>query len=299
MGRTSARPAVLQIKRLQERVLRFYRAARRDLPWRHTRDPYRILVSEVMLQQTQTDRVIPKYETFLGQFPTIVALARARFAHVLKAWLGLGYNGRALRLWQCARTIVREHRGLVPSDPDELEQLPGIGPYTASAVASFAFGAALPIVDTNVHRVLVRTLLGRNAASQTQVTALARQALVPAQAAQWAQALMDVGALFCRARPRCERCPIRPACAFARKNRPLLRRQSRSTTPFAGSNRFYRGRIVRLLSERASVAISEVGRQVREDFSARHAAWLNRLLEALSRDGLIVFDLERKRVRLP
>jgi A/G-specific adenine glycosylase len=252
-----------------------------------------------MLQQTQADRVIPKYETFLERFPTIAALARARFTHVLKVWLGLGYNGRALRLWQCARVIVREYRGLVPSNPDVLEQLPGVGPYTAAAVASFAFGAPLPVVDTNVRRVLVRTLLGRNTASKKHVNALANQALPSAAAGQWAQALMDVGALFCKARPRCECCPIRPACAFVGKHQPLAKRRAACATPFAGSNRYYRGRIVRLLSERRSVTISEVGRQVRDDFNATHAAWLNRLIEALSRDGLIVLDLDRKHVRLP
>jgi A/G-specific adenine glycosylase len=298
MPRTCARPAAPQVRRLRERVFRFYRIARRDLPWRHTRDPYRILVSEVMLQQTQVDRVIPKYETFLERFPTIVALARARFAHVLKEWLGLGYNRRALRLWQCARIIAREHGGLVPSDPAVLEQLPGIGPYTAAAVASFAFDASLPVVDTNVRRVLVRTLLGRNAASKKQIHALARQTFPRTKAGQWAQALMDVGALFCKARPRCQGCPIRSVCAFTRKDRLPEKRRAACAIPFAGSNRFYRGRIVRLLSERGSVAISEVGRQVRDDFSARQLAWLNRLLGALSRDGLVVLDPDRKRVRL-
>src|SRR5205807_5872195 len=134
-------------------VLSWYRRHGRDLPWRRTRAAYRVLVSEVMLQQTQVERVIPKYRAFLKRFPSLSSLARAPLADVLRAWSGLGYNGRARRLWMCARTVVAEHGGRLPRDVAVLKTLPGIGRYTAGALASFAFGASAPAVDTNVRRV--------------------------------------------------------------------------------------------------------------------------------------------------
>jgi A/G-specific adenine glycosylase len=300
MARTCARPTATQLKELHERALRFYRIARRDLPWRRTRDPYHILVSELMLQQTQADRVVPKYREFLGWFPTVEALARAPLAGVLRCWVGLGYNSRALFLWRCARILARDYRGRFPSEPDALRKLPGVGPYTAAAVASFAFGVQVPAVDVNVRRVLARTILGRDEEKPGVVGALARKALPDGCAAQWTQALMDVGALFCRARPACTPCPLRASCAFARRGpqRAPTRLPRRSQKPFAGSNRYYRGRIIRLLSERSRVSPDELGRQVRDDFSASQRAWLDRLLDELSRDGLIVVDRKKNRVSL-
>jgi A/G-specific adenine glycosylase len=300
MARTLARPAAFRFAELRKRVLKFYRGHRRDLPWRHTRNPYHILVSEVMLQQTQVQRVIPKYRAFLKRFPTTAALARARFADVLQIWIGLGYNGRALRLWRCATEIVHKHGGRIPRDPDELERLPGIGPYTAAAVASFAFGAHVPVVDTNVRRVLKRTLLGRDGAPAAHVLALAERAAAHGQSGRWAQALMDVGARFCRSTPKCELCPVRTACAYARAGRgPLQRGAARSPSAFVGSDRFYRGRVVRLLALRQSVAVSEIGRQVKENFGATDRVWFRRLLNGLARDGLIVIDRTRQRICLP
>lgn len=297
MARTPARPNSLRIKKLQRSVLEFYRTRRRDLPWRRTRDPYRILVSEIMLQQTQVDRVIPKYREFLAAFPSIRALAKARFARVLRVWLGLGYNSRALRLWQCARSVVRDRSGRLPRDLRELQQLPGLGLYTASALLSFAFGAQVPVVDTNVRRVLVRTLTGRDHASPARVAALARAALPRGQSSQWAQGLMDVGALFCKSTPKCALCPARLCCAYALGG-SIKRTSPHSPTPFIGSNRFYRGRIMRELCSRRSANLAAIGRQVKEDFEARDAAWLDDILQSLQRDGLVLIDRSRQRVRL-
>lgn len=297
MARTPARPDAYKIKRLQRSVLDFYRTRRRDLPWRHTRDPYRILVSEVMLQQTQVDRVIPKYRAFLARFPSLRALAKARFVHVLRVWLGLGYNGRALRLWQCAREVVRDRGGSLPRDLHGLQQLPGVGPYTASALLSFAFGAQIPVVDTNVRRVLARTLTGRDRAAPARVALLARAALPRERSSQWAQGLMDVGALFCRRTPKCALCPARSDCAYARRD--SIKRPSRSSrVPFVGSNRFYRGRIMRELCTKQSADLATIGRQVKESFGARDAAWLDDILLGLQRDGLIVIDRSRRQIRL-
>jgi len=297
MARTPARPDPIRLKKLQRSVLKFYATRRRDLPWRHTRDPYRILVSEIMLQQTQVDRVIPKYRKFLAIFPTMRSLAKARFGRVLRIWLGLGYNSRALRLWKCARAVVRDGGGRLPRDQHELQQLPGLGPYTASALLSFAFGAQVPVVDTNVRRVLVRTLTGRDHAAPPRVAALARAALPRGQSSQWAQALMDVGALFCKSTPKCTLCPARLGCAYA-KRVSIKRTSPHARTPFVGSNRFYRGRIMRELCTRRSADLAAIGRQVKENFEARDAAWLDDILQGLQRDGLVVVDRSRQRVRL-
>jgi A/G-specific adenine glycosylase len=297
--RTASRPAATKLKALHTRVRAYYRRHRRDLPWRRTSDPYRILVSEVMLQQTQVDRVIPKYAAFLARFPTIAHLSRARFAQVARVWVGLGYNGRALRLWRCARAIASEHAGRVPRDPQVLMALPGIGPYTAAAVASFAFGRSVPVVDTNVRRVLVRALTGRDSASAAQVEQLARFALPLHGNAMWAQGLMDIGARFCRPAPRCDACPLRSACRFAKRGeRRPVRAAATQPVRFVGSDRYYRGRIVRLLCAKPSVALCDLGRQVKERFDASDAAWLERIIERLARDGLVTIDRRRGRVRL-
>lgn len=300
MARTAARPDAFQIEKMQRSALEFYRLARRDLPWRHTSNPYHILVSEVMLQQTQVDRVIPKYRAFLARFPSIRALARARFAQVLRVWLGLGYNGRALRLWKCARAVVANYGGQLPREVHELRQLPGVGPYTASAVSSFAFGAQVAVIDTNVRRVLVRALTGRDHVPAAQVSLLAHQALPRAQSSHWAQALMDVGALFCRTKPKCALCPVQSGCAYARATPPRIKRSPLRLKPaFIGSNRFYRGQIMRLLSTKRSAAVATIARQVKEDFGARDIAWLDGILQGLGRDGLVLIDPTRQRIRLP
>lgn len=292
------RPAASKIKTLHARVRAFYRTRRRDLPWRRTRDPYKILVSEVMLQQTQVDRVIPKYAAFLSRFPTLACLAGARLTEVLRVWVGLGYNSRALRLWRCARAIARDYGGVVPSEVETLRGLPGIGTYTAAAIAAFAFGASEPVVDVNVRRVLSRAMIGRDDASAARVALIARAALPRTGNARWAQGLMDIGSRFCRSSPRCEGCPLRAACAYARHGGHRARAARRVQGAFVDSERYYRGRIVRLLCARSSVTLADLGRQVKERFDARDAAWLERIAHKLARDGLIRIDERRGRVRL-
>jgi A/G-specific adenine glycosylase len=306
MATTDRRPSPTHIKNVQRAVLGNYRRNKRDLPWRRTRDPYRILVSEVMLQQTQVDRVIPKYRRFLTRFPTLRALAAARFADVLRVWVGLGYNARALRLWQCARDVVATRGGALPDQVSELQRLPGIGAYTAAAVAAIAFGARTPVIDVNVRRVLIRTLLGRDHASAPRVSMLALEALPGSPASQWAQALMDVGAMYCRAKPRCAACPVRSACAYVKRagrtqtsSRPVRAVKARPRQPFAGSTRFYRGRVMRALSTGRAIRIAVLGKQVKEGFGVSDARWFDDLLAGLARDGLIRVDRARKRISLP
>ncbi len=294
---------------LHDAVARWSRANARDLPWRRTRDPYAILVSEVMLQQTQAERVAPKFAAFLEAFPTLGALAEAAPADVIRLWAGMGYNNRAVRLHRLAREVVERCGGRLPETVDELRRLPGIGPYTAAAVACFAFGAAVPVLDTNIYRVLSRVVHGVQAPRRSALHPLADE-LTPRgdallSASEWHQGLMDIGATVCTAaRPRCMLCPLRSLCAAA----PALqagadRRLAEASVPYAprqskfeGSTRYYRGRIVDLLRER----LDDPGGALVEELAPLvegAPVGLDDLLAALERDGLIVRD--GARVRLP
>jgi A/G-specific adenine glycosylase len=202
-------------------LLRWFRRHGRDLPWRQTRDPYRIVVSEFMLQQTQVSRVEGYFHRFVQRYPTIDALAAAPPAAVRESWEGLGYYRRAVNLHRLAQAVMQEHGGVVPNDPALLRQLPGVGRYTAGAVASFAFERRTPAVDTNVARVLRRAfhprLRARGRERRLWETA---ERLLPRQgAAAWTfnQAIMELGALICTARvARCGACPVRRSCATGR-----------------------------------------------------------------------------------
>jgi A/G-specific adenine glycosylase len=201
-------------------LLDWYRKARRDLPWRRTRDPYAIWISETMLQQTRSETVLRFYEPFLRRFPTPRALARARESSVLARWSGLGYYARARNLHRAAREIVARHDGELPRDPAALAALPGVGRYTVGAVASIAFGVPLPVVDGNVARVLARFFAIERPlrSGDAELWELATS-LVPADAAgDWNQALMELGATLCKPRePRCDDCPVKSACRARRR----------------------------------------------------------------------------------
>jgi A/G-specific adenine glycosylase len=206
------------IRRFQRRLLAWYAEHRRDLPWRRTRRPYHVLVSEIMLQQTQVDRVIPKYLQFLRRYPTMRHLARARVEDVRRLWYPLGYNIRPVRLHAIARETVARYAGRLPDDEETLRRLPGIGRYTAGAVRAFAYGRDAAVLDTNVRRVLGRVFLGprRLARVRGQKTFwdLAEALLPPGRAYDFNQALMDFGATWCTPRkPQCPRCPMRGFCA--------------------------------------------------------------------------------------
>ncbi len=206
------------MKRFQRALLGWYRAHGRDLPWRRTRHPYRVLVSEIMLQQTQVDRVIPKYREFLRAYPSLRRLAAASADEVRRLWYPLGYNIRPVRLHAIARESVARYNGRLPDDADALRALPGIGRYTAGAVLSFAYGRDVAVLDTNVRRVLGRVFLGprrlARARGEKAFWDLA-DALVPAgRGYDFNQALMDFGATWCGPRrPRCAPCPMRGFCA--------------------------------------------------------------------------------------
>jgi A/G-specific adenine glycosylase len=250
---------------MQELLLEWYRRNGRDLPWRNTRDPYAILVSEVMLQQTQVSRIVPRYLEWLERWPTAEALAAATPAEVITAWSGLGYNRRAVNLHRCAVAVAA--RGGFPREPRELERLPGVGPYTAAAIACFAFGAQVAAPDTNARRVLTRAF-GEPVPDP------------PAgRAYEWNQALFDLGREVCIARtPRCGVCPLADGCPSRGRTYAPLRRQSR----FEGSFRQRRARLLRAITDAGSLPGADVDAEA---------------LVSLVRDGLA--EVADGRARLP
>ena len=201
----------------RRRLLGWYTRHRRTLPWRGVQDPYSVLVSEIMLQQTQVSRVLHFYPRFLARYPTLEDLAAARADAVRESWSGLGYYARARNLHATAQAIVADHGGRMPRRVDDLRRLPGVGRYTAGAVASLAFGDPVPAVDTNAARVLARVFGVRGRKGDTRrerrLWSLAARLVPVARPADWNQALMDLGATVCTARaPRCPRCPVRRVC---------------------------------------------------------------------------------------
>jgi A/G-specific adenine glycosylase len=275
---------------LQAALLEWGEQARRDLPWRRTRDPWAVLVSELMLQQTQVPRVVPRYVAFLERFPTPAACASASVGDVLTAWAGLGYNRRAVNLHRCAVAIAERHGGVLPDDLDALLALPGIGPYTARAVLVFAFEHDIGLVDTNAGRFVARALAGRSLRPR-EAQAKADAAMPRGRAWAWGQAVFDLGALVCTKRePRCGSCPIAEHCAWNRAGRPLPDPVMGSAgisgpqSRFAGSFRQGRGQLVDRLRA-GPVAGADI---------AEAAGWPDAperaelALESLVRDGMVV-----------
>ena len=275
---------------LQRELLDWGARTRRDLPWRRTRDPWAILVSELMLQQTQAPRVVPKFDAFMARFPTATRCAASPTGDVIDAWAGLGYNRRAVNLQRAAVVIRDLHHGAVPEDLTALLALPGVGPYTARAVLVFAFEHDIGLVDTNAGRFVARALAGRPVA-RIEAQALADAAVPHGEAWAWGQAVFDLGAAVCtKTAPRCDACSISAWCVWNRAGRPepdpvlgsagISRGQSR----FAGSFRQGRGRLVHAL--RAG--------PLAHDAIASAAGWpddperAERALASLVADGLAV-----------
>ncbi len=231
-----------QIQKFRIKIRAFYRAHKRDLPWRKTHDPYKILVSEIMLQQTQVDRVIPKFNAFIKKFPTVKHLARARTQDVLALWSGLGYNSRALRLKRSAERIVELHGGRVPKDKAVLVTLPGVGPYTAGAIRTFAFDMPDVYLETNIRTVFIDHFFpNKNSVSDTELLEMVRITLPSSDWRGWYSALMDYGA-WLKSKGKNQNSKVKNAT-----------KQSR----FKGSNREVRGAIMRVLAEKGSVSENE------------------------------------------
>ncbi len=251
----AASPRIEHLARVQQALLAWHGEHGLQAPWRTSRDPYHALVAAVMAQQTQMSRVLPSYGRFMAAFPTLESLAGASPGDVIRAWAGMGYNQRAVRLHRAARQIAN---GGWPRDTAGLKRIDGVGPFTAAIIASFAFDAPAACVDTNVRRVLGR-LAGAEGLDDGRLQALADTSLAADSPARWNQALMDYGARICTVRPKCGECVVAEWCAeLTQRAEPLRRvaeepapygslrpkRASKRKTPFAGSARYYRGRII-------------------------------------------------------
>jgi len=288
-------------------ILRWYRTSRRLLQWRTTRDPYEILVSEVMLQQTQVSRVKIKLPEFLEKFPSFERLARAPKPEVVRAWKGMGYNNRAIRLQAAARSVCEDHGGYLPADASALQALPGIGRYTSHAVLCFAYRRRVPVVDVNIRRVLSRifwkmTALGETKPEET-VWSFAASMLPRRDTFTWTQALMDLGAVVCTARrPKCAHCPVARWCAshaFLRTAMPATPYRRAEPAHQNVPNRLWRGRIVDVLRDaRHPLSLAEIGSAINAEFAATELPWLRALIEALIRDGIAATTGPRSAVRI-
>jgi A/G-specific adenine glycosylase len=281
----------------------FAQRGRAHLPWRVDRSPYRVLVSEFMLQQTQVDRVVPAFEAFVAEFPSFQALAAAAQADVVRAWRGLGYNSRALRLHRVAREVCTAHGGVLPREEAALRALPGIGGYTARAVLAFAFDADVVAADVNVRRIVHRTELGFEhppRAGERELDALAA-AIVPRGAGYaFNSALMDLGATICGARAaKCLVCPLRAECAAAPLDPALLQAASRARArrggpqqrlPFEATTRYVRGRVLdvlRGLGPGESISLLELDARLAPLLDAHPPGAVERAVEALRREGFV------------
>ncbi len=261
----------LRIKKFQDFIFNWWETHRRDLPWRRTHDPYRILVSEVMLQQTQVSRVIPKYTEFIRIFPDVFALAAASVGDVLRAWKGMGYNRRALYLKKTAERVVQAYEGHFPQTEKELVQLPGLGTYTARAILVFAFRKNVAPVDTNIRQIITHYFFEDTHQKESIIAKVADLLLPHDKSWEWGQALMDYGAL--------EMPKLRP-----KKEKKI------SSIPFKETNRFYRGRIMdtlRMHDIREFILLKEF----REKYD-KPEDFLIHILQGLEKDGLITRSKE-------
>jgi A/G-specific adenine glycosylase len=278
-------------ERLHRSVLDWYDAHGRALYLRTLADPYAIWVAEIMSQQTQVSRIEAAHRRFIARFPSVRSLAESSIAEVLRVWAGLGYNRRAVNLHRAARVIVCDHGGRLPAGVAELSRLPGVGPYTARAIAATAFGTAVTALDTNAARVVTRCLHAvRGDAARADRSKLPTgnalqkiaDALAPAsRAADWNHALMDIGATICCPRPRCDACPLRRLCTFGRQ--PRERAGTTEQKPFPGTRRWLRGRIVDDLRRTRPGEWTVI----RAPIGVHDSAAVESALAGLERDGII------------
>jgi A/G-specific adenine glycosylase len=279
-----------KIKTFQKEILTWYKNHQRDLPWRKTRDPYCILISEVMSQQTQLSRVVPKYEAWIAIFPTVHDLAKANISEVLKYWSGLGYNRRALNLKRAAEKISEQYDNVFPNTEKELISLPGIGTYTARAVLCFAFDEQIAVVDTNVRKVILTQILNRHSRERSdsgilqladseriapfagmtekEFEEIATQLLPHGMAYEWNQALMDYAAMVLK------------------KEKIAIPKQSK----YVGSHRYYRSKVLKILLEKNKVKVDEIGEFLKNDYTLAEKDWLEKLLKELEKEGFISID---------
>jgi A/G-specific adenine glycosylase len=308
LSKDTGRVGSARLAGMQRSLLRWYRShGRAALPWRTERSPYRTVVSEFMLAQTQVDRVVPKFEAFVKRFPDFASLSQGSLAGVLREWKGLGYNSRAVRLHRLARAVVESYGGVLPSEPRALRLLPGIGSYTVAAIGAFAFNEDVAPLDTNVRRIVHRLFFGiehPRRATARELDERARALLPAARAHDWNSAMMDLGSAVCTARaPKCLLCPLRADCAAAPVNAAQLesariagakRASPQNAIPFEQTRRYARGRIIdrlRVLPPGERISLLDLHSAV-PAFSARTVEELRELVAALEKDGLVTHDGE-------
>jgi A/G-specific adenine glycosylase len=268
-----------KISTLHGMVFDWWKTHRRDLPWRRTHDPYRILVSEVMLQQTQVSRTMPKYEEFLKTFPSVFTLAEATPASVLRAWKGMGYNRRALYLQRAAQMIVRTHKGVFPETESELRKLPGLGIYTARAILVFAFKKEVGMVDTNIRQIITHFIYNDKPQKESIIQETADVLVPRGKSWEWHQALMDFGSLeLPKLRITSERLPI-----------------TRKSIPFKQTNRYYRGRIIDLLRDKHMDEMTLI--KLMEKTYGKPIDFIQSIIQGLTHDGLV--EKKGTNVQLP
>jgi len=267
MQKSKNRLSSKTIQSFQKKIYAYYNSRGRNLPWRRTSDPYHILVSEIMLQQTQVDRVIEKYLHFIKTFPTIRSLAKAPVEKVLKVWRGLGYNRRALMVHTCAQYIVQHHGGVVPDDPQKLVDLPGIGKATAAAICVYAFNQPLVYIETNIRSVFIHEFFADSTTvTDEQLAPLVEQTLDATNPYAWYSALMDYGTHIKKSMPN----PSRRSAHHAVQSR------------FEGSDRQIRGRVIKLLLEQKKLSFNKINAEIRTEPDR-----LNKILLGLAMEGFI------------
>ncbi|MBI2404805.1 hypothetical protein HYV22_01340 [Candidatus Gottesmanbacteria bacterium] len=274
-----------RVKKFQTFIFSWWKTHKRDLPWRHTHDPYKIFVSEVMLQQTQVLRVIAKYREFIERYPTVYDLAQASSAEVLRMWKGMGYNRRALYLKKTAQVIVEQYQGIFPKNEKDLCSLPGLGTYTARAILVFAYRENITIVDTNIRQIITHFFFSDILQKESLIDEVADQLLPKGKSWEWHQALMDYGALRlarpCSGQALRRSFTLRNECASQGKRS----NKSRLKIPFRESNRFYRGRIMDRLRE-GDIHQSDLIKEFTGTYG-KSEDFILMILQGLEADGLI------------
>lgn len=256
------------INQFQQHILDWYALNKRALPWRKSRDPYHIFISEVMSQQTQINRVIPKYEAWISELPTISALHNASISHILRLWSGLGYNRRALNMKKTAEILSQKFGGKFPQNEKTLLSLPGIGQYTARAILCFAFNQQVVVIDTNIRKVILTQFLkGKEIKEEKKlIENIAAQLLPQGKAYEWNQALMDY------------------AGTVLKKEKISIPKQS----AFVGSHRYYRGKVLKTLLDKKRVSVKELGPLIKKEYSVSEEEWLKNLVSELQAEGFII-----------
>jgi len=282
-------------------LLNWYAKEARSFPWRYLNpEPYHVLISEYMLQQTQTQRIAERFPVFIEQFPNIHALSNTTKQEIIMAWQGLGYNNRALRLRDCAIAIVDKHEGIIPDTYDELTSLPGIGPYTASAIMAFAYGIDIAIIDVNIHRIYSR-ILGISDpadANKRMIMSFAEHAYPKGKASEWHQALMDIGATLCKANHAiCNECPLHLHCKSAFQVQMQVKKKSRKEPSHRDvPNRIWRGKTIECLRNRPSYAESKellLDAIIEDHINTQDIHWFDHIiLPSLVKDSLIEYDMQ-------